>query len=109
MERVGGVGGRAQQGQVSKLVEGIPKTGGALAQAQLEGWKAPADPSGSGDGTWSQRSGVTVGRGPTVSSSPPPRPHPEDPEVEGRWGPWAGNPLIATRRSQAHTAFSRGT
>ena len=39
------MGGGAQQGQVSKLVDGMPKTGGALAQAQLEGWEAPADPS----------------------------------------------------------------
>lgn len=56
---------------------------------------------GQGGGTWGQRSGVIVGRGPTVSSSPPPCPRPEDPKVEGRWGPWAGNPLTATRQSQA--------
>lgn len=50
-----------------------------------------------------------MGSGPTMSSSPPPRSRPDDPEKEeGRWGPWVGNPLLATRRSQASTHFLQG-
>ena len=49
-ERVG-VAGRSQAG---KWVEGVPKTGRALAQAQLEGWEAPAAARGMGPGVRGQ-------------------------------------------------------